>query len=135
MKLEDKFKITYESQKAIPPNLKPSSFFPMDSWYQAELKPCAAYIGKKRAWLLYDTSEVERIRGLYPLRFASLALNDNDVLLTKTKLKKAGFSDKEIANLEPVAERQNPHNFEWYYLYKLEKRLGYFCPSPRKGKN
>ncbi|CAA9893025.1 hypothetical protein METHB2_930009 [Candidatus Methylobacter favarea] len=55
------------------------------------------------------------------MRFASLALNDNEVLLTKTKLKKAGFSDKEIADLEPVAERQNPHNFEWYYFISSKK--------------
>lgn len=121
VKMEDKFEITYGNQKAIPPNLKPSSFFPRDSWYQAELKACAAYIGKKRAWPLYDTSEVERIRSLYPLRFASLALNDNEVFLTKTKLKQAGFSDNEIAAMNPVAELQNPHNFEWYYLYKLDK--------------
>lgn len=48
-------------------------------------------------------------------------MNDAELLLTKTKLKKAGFSEDQIAALEPVAERQNPNNFEWYFLYKLEK--------------
>jgi DNA polymerase III epsilon subunit-like protein len=123
VKLEEKFEITYESQQAIPPNLKSASHFPKDNWYQIALKPCAAYIGKKRAWPLYDISEIKRIRSLYPLRFANPLVDDNEVLLTKTKLKKAGFSDKEIAALEPVAELQNPHNFEWYYLYKLEKNM------------
>ncbi|MER2473138.1 3'-5' exonuclease [Photorhabdus laumondii] len=121
LKLEEQFEITYHNQKAIPSHLKPASHFPKDNWYQAELSPCAAYIGKKRAWPLYDISEKERIRSLYPLRFACPALSDTEVLLTKTTLKKSGFSEKEIDALEPVAERQNPNNFEWYLLYKLEK--------------
>lgn len=121
LELEDKFEVTYQNQKDIPPHLKPASYFPKDNWYQSELKPCAAYIGKKRAWPLYHSLEDERIRSLYPLRFACPALSDTEVLLTKTKLKKAGLSDQEISALEPVAERQNPNNFEWYLLYKLEK--------------
>ena len=66
-------------------------------WYQAELNPCAAYIGKKRAWPLYDIAEKERIQRLYPLRFACPTVNDTEALLTKTKLKKAGFSEDQIA--------------------------------------
>lgn len=119
--LEAKFEVTYQNQKSIPPHLKPASHFPKETWYQAELNPCAAYIGKKRAWPLYDIAEKERIQSLYPLRFACPTVNDAELLLTKTKLKKAGFSEDQIAALEPVAERQNPNNFEWYFLYKLEK--------------
>lgn len=121
LKLEEQFDITYHNQKGIPSHLKPASHFPKDNWYQAELNPCAAYIGKKRAWPLYDIAEKERIQRLYPLRFACPTVNDTEALLTKTKLKKAGFSEDQIAALEPVAERQNPNNFEWYFLYKLEK--------------
>ncbi len=128
VKLEEKFEITYHNQKAIPSHLKPASHFPKDNWYQAELTPCAAYIGKKRAWPLYDISEDRRIRGLYPLRFAHPSVGDTEALLTKTKLKKAGLSEQEIEALEPVAERQNPHNFEWYLLYKLEKSA---LPDPK----
>jgi len=133
LKLEDKFEITYKNKKAIPSNLKPASHFPTFTWYQVELKPCAAYIGKKRAWPLYDTSEDKRIRDLYPLRFSNPTVDDNNVLLTRTKLKKAGLSDKKIATLEPVAELQNPHNYEWYYLYKVEIMM---LPDPDSiGKN
>ncbi len=123
LKLEEQFEITYHNKKEIPSNLKPASHFPKDNWYQAELNPCAAYTGKKRAWPLYDIAEKERIRILYPLRFACPAVNDTEVLLTKTKLKKAGFTEKEIDSLVPVAERQNPNNSEWYLLYKFEKAI------------
>lgn len=121
LKLEEKFEITYHNQKVITSHLKPASHFPKGNWYQAELSPCAAYIGKKRAWPLYNIAEKERIQSLDPLRLSYPAVIDKEVLLTETALKKAGVSEKEIDALESVAERQNPNNVEWYLRYKLEK--------------
>ncbi|MCG8313772.1 MAG: 3'-5' exonuclease [Pseudomonadales bacterium] len=120
LELEAKFEVTYQNQKLIPAHLKPASYFRRETWYQAELIPCAAYIGKKRSWPLYDVSEKDRIQDIYKLRLAHPKLGENEILLTKTKLKKAGLSGDEIAVLEPVAERQNPNSFDWYYLYKFD---------------
>lgn len=122
LELESRFETIYRNRNLIPSHLKPISHFHQDKWYLAELNPCAAYIGKKRAWLLYDIAEKERIKSIYPLRFAYPSLNDTEVLLTKTQLKKAGLSDDEIAELTPVSERQNPHNFKWYLLYKFDSK-------------
>lgn len=120
LELEAKFEVTYQNQKLIPPNLKPASYFRRETWYQAELIPCAAYVGKRRSWPLYDVSEKDRIQDIYKLRLAHPKLKENEFLLTKTKLKKAGLTGDEIAVLEPVAERQNPNSFDWYYLYKID---------------
>jgi hypothetical protein len=113
--------VIYIRKKDIPANLKPASYFPKAPWFQRELEPCAAFFGPVRDWPLYDISEMDRISMLYPLRLVSLEIADDEILLTKTKLQKAGFSDKDIATLKPVAERQNPINFVWYYLYKIKK--------------
>ncbi|WP_232832619.1 hypothetical protein [Photorhabdus sp. CRCIA-P01] len=68
-----------------------------------------------------NISENERIRDLYPLRFAIPILAPDEVLLNRTQLKKQGYSDEEIAELTPVAERQNYFNQEWYCVYKIVK--------------
>lgn len=118
--LEDTFSIIYRSKKDIPIHLKPASFFLRERWFQEKLEPCAAYIGKKQAWPLYDITEKEKIEQCYPLRFCGQpTLAANEKLLTKTELKKHGLSDAEIQTLTPVLERQNMYNQEWYYLYKI----------------
>lgn len=120
--LEGQFDRHFLTTTAIPPHLKPASHFSKESWYQAELTPCAAYIGNKRGWPLYDISEKARIDALYPLRIAVPVLAEHESLVTKTALKKAGFSDKAIEQMTPVAERQNQFSGEWYPLYQTDLR-------------
>lgn len=121
LKLEERFEVVYYQRKAIPDHLKPANYFRKDNWYQAELIPCAAYIGKKRAWPLYDRAEEERLTRLYPLRLAVPVVATTETLVTRTDLRKSGYTDQHIAAMEPVAERQNRNSFEWYYLYKVNK--------------
>lgn len=117
--LEDRFATVYHSTKDVPAELHPASWFPAERWYQNELQACAAYVGKKQGWPLFHESEAGRIRALYPLRFEYPPLAPGETLMTKTALRKAGMSMKEIASLTPVAERQNGHSGEWYLLYKV----------------
>ncbi|EDT2962844.1 3'-5' exonuclease [Salmonella enterica subsp. enterica] len=119
--LEEEFETVYRTTKSIPPQLHAINWFSAGKWYRDELRPCAAYVGKKQGWQLYHESECERIRELYPLRFSRPKLKNTEVLMTKTELLKAGFSRKQISALTPVAERQNGHSGEWYNLYKVMK--------------
>lgn len=122
LKLEDQVTQIYTSRKEIPDNLRPASAFPKESWFQVELTPCAAYIGKKSGWLLYDTAEEIRIRELYPLRMSVPVRWPGDALLTHTALLKAGMTAAQISSLQPVAERQNGFSGEWYKLYQVDRR-------------
>ncbi|EDZ3589425.1 3'-5' exonuclease [Salmonella enterica subsp. enterica] len=119
--LEDEFETVYRTPKAIPPQLHAANWFPAATWYRNELRPCAAYVGKKQGWPLFHESEAERIRELYPLRFSSPQLLPGEVLMTKTDLLKSGMSRKQISAITPVAQRQNGHNGEWYNLYTVMK--------------
>lgn len=123
LKLEEQFDTIYTEKKAIPNNLKPASFFSSEKWFQNELIPSAAYVGKKCGWKLYNISENERIRDLYPLRCAVPTLAQDEALLNRTQLKKQGYSDQEIIKLTPIVERQNYFNLKWYYLYQVPKAL------------
>lgn len=119
--LEEEFETVYRTTKSIPPQLHAINWFSAGKWYRDELRPCAAYVGKKQGRPLYHESECERIRELYPLRFSRPELKNTEVLMTKTELLKAGFSREQISALTPVAERQNGHSGEWYNLYKVMK--------------
>lgn len=125
--LEDQVSQVFTSRKTIPETLRPASHFVKEKWFQDELKPCAAYIGKKSGWLLYDTAEDARIRALFPLRFQEPVRFPGDALLTRSALLKAGMTAKQIATLKPVAERQNGFSGEWYNLYLVEKQS---LPAP-----
>ncbi|PHM47504.1 hypothetical protein Xmir_03247 [Xenorhabdus miraniensis] len=117
LQLESKFEVIYKRRADIPSHLKTASFFVNEKWYRDELIACAAYIGKKQAWPLYNIMEAERICQLYPLRCS--CPDDYSELLTKSQLKKMGFSDPDIQSMIPVCERQNRYNSEWYCLYQL----------------
>ncbi|PXW50385.1 DNA polymerase III epsilon subunit-like protein [Grimontella sp. AG753] len=119
--LEDQFRNIYRSTRDIPDDLKPASWFIRETWYQQELQPCAAYVGKKSGRPLYSVKEVERIAALYPLRLSVPVAGKDELLVTKTQLKKSGFSAKSIAAMSPVAERANQHSGEWYSLYLVKK--------------
>lgn len=115
LKLEDSGLPIYRKKSEIPDNLKAGGYFPRWAWFQSELKASAVYVGKNRGWELYPISEMERIKAMFPLRFAPTPPE----LLTATDLKKKhGLNKKQIEALEPVAERMNQHNFEWYKLYQ-----------------
>lgn len=119
--LEDQFRNIYRSTRDIPDDLKPASWFIRETWYQQELQPCAAYVGKKSGRPLYSVKEVERIAALYPLRLSVPLVGEDELLATKTQLKKSGISAKIIAAMSPVAERANQHSGEWYPLYLVKK--------------
>lgn len=124
IELEDQFSEIYSAKKAIPEHLKPASYFCKEVWFKALMTPCAAYVGKKTGWPLYDIKEVEQIQAQYALRFAWPETAADETLMNKTELKKAGYSECEIQALEPVAERQNQFSGDWYYLYKVSKKHG-----------
>ncbi|MGJ0623989.1 3'-5' exonuclease [Xenorhabdus bovienii] len=125
LELESKFTVTYENKKNIPKHLKPASFFPKAIWFQEELVPYAAYVGKKKSWPLYHVTELERIKTLYPLRLINLnpaeILTPNETLMTRVQLRKKGYSNEDIDKFPPFAEKQNPTNQKWYFIYKIEK--------------
>ncbi|WP_255417053.1 3'-5' exonuclease [Photorhabdus sp. CRCIA-P01] len=50
LKLEEQFNTIYTDKKTIPNHFKPASFFNDEKWFQRELIPVAAYIGKKSGW-------------------------------------------------------------------------------------
>ncbi|MDZ6655273.1 3'-5' exonuclease [Escherichia coli] len=125
--LEDSVDRIFTSRKSIPDTLRPANHFPKDSWFQAELNPCAAYIGRKTGWRLYDIAEYARIRALFPLRFQEPVRFPGDALLTRTALLKAGMTVKQVASLVPVTERQNRFSGDWYYLYQVRKNI---LPAP-----
>ena len=121
LQLEDWFDTIYYRKKDIPDHLWPANRFNKAVWYQEELEPCAAYVGNKLAYRLYNQTEEQRIQKLYPLRFASEEVSDGKELVTWSTLKKRGYTNDEIAVLPPVAERQNSYNQEWYWLYLVDK--------------
>ncbi|EAT0258082.1 3'-5' exonuclease [Salmonella enterica] len=125
--LEDQVSQVYTSRKAIPDNLHPASYFLRETWFQKELSPAAAYIGKKSGWLLYDSTENARIQALYPLRFNKPLRFPGDALLTRSALLKAGLTTLQVDALPPVAERQNGFSGEWYKLYLIAKNS---LPNP-----
>lgn len=125
--LEDSVSQVFTSRKDIPDTLRPASHFVKEKWFQDELKPSAAYIGKKSGWLLYDTTEDARIRARFPLRFQEPVRFPGDALLTRTALLKAGMTAAQVASLVPAAERQNGFSGDWYCLYLVEKAA---LPAP-----
>lgn len=127
IKLEEQVPLVFTSRYTIPDDLRPASHFLKEKWYQAELIPSAAYIGKKTGWLLYSTTEEARLRALYPLRLEAPERYPGDALLNRTDLLKCGLTVAQIALLKPVAERQNGFSGEWFSLYQVEKNS---LPNP-----
>lgn len=110
----------YRNRNKIPPHLWPISRFKQEDWVIAELEPCAAYVSKKQAWLLYDRkSELQRIKRQYPLRFAKIP--ENTILYTKSDLKKKGYTEKDIQCLTPISEYLHWKYGKWYPLYGIKE--------------
>jgi len=65
-------------------------------------------------------AELERVRALFPLRCAQPTLAEGEQLLTRSQLKKAGFSDAAVDEMAPAAEWQNRISLQWYRLYKVK---------------
>ncbi|MEL6008215.1 3'-5' exonuclease [Citrobacter portucalensis] len=129
--LEDRVTTVYTRRKDIPAHLHAASFFSKENWYLAELQPAAAYIGAKTGWLLYAATEEDRIRDKYPLRFMQASDDAETVVLPRSALRNCGVSDKEIDQLQPVAERMNRFSFSWYVVYRYPRLA---LPHPEKEK-
>ncbi|MDT7062680.1 3'-5' exonuclease [Citrobacter braakii] len=121
IRLEDQTDRVYKRRSDIPADLKAANWFCKEVWFQAELQPVAAYVGKKTGWLLYSKSENDRLRAKYPLRFASVCRDNEFVVLPRSGLKKCGLTDTIINQLTPVAERRNQHTGDWYYVYRYAR--------------
>lgn len=121
IRLEDQTDRVYKRRSDIPADLKAANWFCKEVWFQAELQPVAAYVGKKTGWLLYSKSENDRLRAKYPLRFASVSRDNEFVVLPRSGLKKCGLTDTIINQLTPVAERRNQHTGDWYYVYRYAR--------------
>ena len=114
--LLDRFETVYRRQKDIPGHLKPAA------WYQRELRPTAAYVGRSRAWPLYDVAEKRRLNRKYRLRFTSPPPDtDTHVSGSGSWLRKRGFTNREIDQMPVVAECYNGISHVWYPVYRAPR--------------
>ena len=118
--LEDKFDgNVYMKKNDIPENLVPASWFPKEVWLQELLQPCAAFVGKKTGWPLYDRKCLDEIKTQYPTRFYR-GIPNGCQLATRPRLRELGYTAADIRALEVHQERQNGFNQLWYPLYAIE---------------
>lgn len=103
----------YRKQADIPAELHSQQWFPAWKWLREELQPCAVYLGNKQGWWLYHESELARLKQQYPLRFVAPQPGE----MTRTELRRQGYTEQQIAEMTPVREAMQPFAFYWYYLY------------------
>ena len=118
--MEDQAEVIYQNKKEIPDNLVSQSYFKdFGLWFINMLEPSKSiYRGKKSGWSLYEKSELERIKAIYPLRFVSSVIDyEKYELITKTEAKKRKIN---ISALKPYRETQSGFG-DWYFEYKIEK--------------
>ena len=118
VRLEDTATTIYRKKKEIPENLRPESYFKQyGGWFTHELQPSGSiFIGKKTGWHLYDVSEFQRIKKLYPLRLAYPTPHQGEWLVSKTEAKKLKI---DIHDMQPVLEEQTGYG-NWYYRYRVK---------------
>ena len=121
--MEDSASTIYRKQKDIPNHLVSKNWFNkydcnVGLWFTELLKESGSiYSGDKTAWPLYNKSEYERIKAIFPLRLAKIKLDSNkEKLITKTEAKQLNIN---LKNIKPVLELQTSYG-NWYYLYKVK---------------
>lgn len=121
--LLDRFETVYRRQRDIPDHLKPASFwFDHGAWFREELRPTAAYVGRVRAWPLYDVAEEQRLKRKFRLRFASVPPDTGlHVSGSRSWLRKLGYTNGQIDRLPVVAERYNCISHIWYPVYRAPR--------------
>ena len=114
----------YRSRADIPAHLKPASWFNPASWYRRELRACAAYVGRRRAWPLYHRNEKRRLDRKFRLRLFPVnpPLDPHEMLASRTQLRRRGWRDADIDTLVPASEDYNPVGHVWYPLYRVPRR-------------
>ena len=108
----------YRRQADIPSHLKPESWFHDSPWYRRELRPCAAYVGTRRAWPLYHRNEKRRLNRKFRLRLSPAEDMENTITGSRSWLRQQGYS---VEGLEPVAERYNQVSHIWYPVYRVPR--------------
>lgn len=101
IRLEDEFEDIYTSKTHIPDHLKSIDCFPSMAWFRSQLKPCAAYIGRRRQYKLYDIGEKQKILTKHYSAFHSRDTSEES-LFTKGELIEMGFKKTEIRKLPRV---------------------------------
>ena len=93
--------------------------FTAAAWYQRELQPTAAFVGRRQAYALYPVSEKERLDVKFRLRLAPVQPAQGALLANRTKLQSLGYSPSQIEALTPVAELYNSVGHFWYPVYQV----------------
>ena len=121
--LLEKYPVIYRKRADIPRHLKPVSWFRTAAWYRRELRPCAAYVGKKQAYELYDRAEKTRLDCKFRLRLTGrIEDTETHAVVTRGHLRQHGWTRRDMDGLEPAAERWHFYYRLWYPLFLVPKK-------------
>ena len=85
--------------------------------------PCAAYVGKKQAYELYDRAEKTRLDCKFRLRLTGrIEDTETHAVVTRGHLRQHGWTRRDMDGLEPAAERWHFYYRLWYPLFLVPKK-------------